>query len=104
MFSLKMITFCKSADCPTSQELLAFQNNAADSGRESLEIRRHLAVCEFCASEVEFYAHYPQAEEKVGKVEIPLPLKELAQALLSNEHKDFSSLNDLLSENENVKA
>jgi len=104
MFSLKMITFCKSADCPTSQQLLAFESDAADSGRETAEIRRHLAVCEFCASEVEFYAHYPQAEERVRKVEIPLPLKELAQALLDNQHKDFSSLNHLLDEKETVKA
>ncbi len=104
MFSLKMITFCKSANCPTSQDLLAFQNNADDSGGEASEIRRHLAVCEFCAAEVEFYAHYPQAEEKVGKVEIPLPLKELAQALLDNKHKDFLSLNNLLGEKETVKA
>ncbi len=104
MFSLKMITFCKSADCPTSQELLAFQNNAAGSDKQTAEIRCHLAVCEFCASEVEFYAHYPQAEEKVAKVEIPLPLFELAQALLSNKHKDFSMLNNLLGEKETVKA
>ena len=104
MFSLKMITFCKSADCPTSQDLLAFQNAAANSGGEKSEIRRHLAVCEFCAAEVEFYAHYPQAEERVGKVEIPLPLRELALALLENKHKDFSSLNNLLGEKEKVKA
>ncbi len=99
-----MITFCKSADCPTSQKLLAFQNNAVDSTKEAMEIRRHLAVCEFCVSEAEFYAHYPQAEEKVGKVEIPLPLFELAQALLSNKHKDFSTLDHLLGEKETVKV
>ena len=99
-----MITFCKSANCPTSQELLAFQNDAVDSGKKASEISCHLAVCEFCASEVEFYAHYPQAEEKVKKVEIPLPLKELAQALLDNKHKDCSSLDNLLGKKETVKA
>ncbi len=104
MFSLKMITFCKSVDCPTSQDLLSFQKNASNTGNRASEIRRHLSVCEFCTSEVEFYAHYPQAEEKVGKVEIPLPLKELAQALLTNKHKDFSMLNHLLGEKETVKA
>jgi len=39
----------------------------------------------------------------VAKVEIPIPLLELAEALLGNKHKDFSVLNKLLSENEGVK-
>ena len=99
-----MITFCKSADCPPSQDLLAFQNDAVENCKKAPEISRHLTVCEFCAAEVEFYAHYPQAVEKVKKVEIPLPLKELAQALLENKHKDFSSLDQLLGEKETVKA
>ena len=102
MFSLKMITFCKSADCPSSQKLLAFQNGEA-ANCESYLIRRHLAACEFCAAEVEFYAHYPQSEETIERTEIPVPLYELAEALLSNRHKDFSLLNKLLSEAETVK-
>ena len=81
MFSLKMVTFCKATNCPSSQELLAFQN-----------------------SEVEFYAHYPPSEEIVARVEIPLPLYELAEALLGNRHKDFLTLNKLLCDNEGVKV
>lgn len=96
-----MITFCKSANCPSSQKLLAFQNGEAE--KEAPQIRGHLAGCEFCAAEIEFYAHYPQSEETIAEVEIPLPLYELAEALLSNKHKAFSSLNKLLSENEGVK-
>lgn len=99
MFSIKMVTFCKSASCPSSQKLLAFQN-AETSEKDAQEIRAHLAGCEFCAAEVEFYAHYPQSDEKVAEVDIPLPLYELAEALLSNKHKDYSLLNKLLSENE----
>jgi hypothetical protein len=71
--------------------------------KERGEIEAHLGACEFCASEVEFYVHYPQAEETVAKVEIPIPLYELAEALLSNKHKDFLALNKLLCENEGVK-
>ncbi len=97
-----MITFCKDKNCPSSQELLAFQGRKVSSvNRERIET--HLTVCEFCASEVEFYAHYPQSEETVATVEIPIPLLELAEALLGNKHKDFSVLNKLLSENEGVK-
>ncbi len=97
-----MVTFCKSAICPSSRDLLAYQTSEVSlRGRERIEA--HLAVCEFCASEVEFYAHYPQSEEKIERTEIPLPLYELAEALLSNRHKDFSLLNKLLNEPESVK-
>jgi len=103
MFSIKMITFCKSTDCPSSQELLAFEIGGEASGKERGNIETHLAACEFCASEVEFYAHYPQAEESVAKVEIPIPLYELAEALLGNKHENYLALNKLLCENEGVK-
>ena len=102
MFSLKMITFCKNASCPTSQDLLAFADGEV-LPNERGRIETHLGVCEFCAAEVEFYAHYPQSEETVARVEIPIPLYELAKALLGNKHKDFFTLNKLLCENEGVK-
>ena len=102
MYSLKMITFCKGTDCPSSQKLLAFQNGKTATN-ESNTVRAHLTACEFCAAEVEFYAHYPQTEEKVERTEIPLPLYQLAEALLSNRHKDFSLLNQLLNEPESIK-
>ncbi|HSK70593.1 MAG TPA: hypothetical protein VK892_02775 [Pyrinomonadaceae bacterium] len=101
MFSIKMVTFCKSGDCPASQNLLKFQNNEL-SPKESRIIREHLAKCEFCATEVEFYSRYPQADDAIATVEIPLPLYELAQALLSNKHKDFQLLNKLLNENDGL--
>jgi hypothetical protein len=102
MLSLKMITFCKSTSCPSSQELLAFADGEVLI-KERRIIETHLEACEFCAAEVEFYSHYPQAEETVAKAEIPVPLYELAEALLSNRHKDFFTLNKLLCENEGVK-
>ncbi len=103
MFRLKMITFCKSASCPSSEDLLSFESGGV-SAKKSKEICAHLTDCEFCAAEVELYAHYPQSEEETStaataKVEIPLPLYELAKALLDNKHKDFSLLNGLLTEN-----
>ena len=62
--------------------LLAFQNGEIEL-RDGAAIRRHLCVCEFCAAEVEFYSHYPPAEETAEAEEIPPPLYELAEALLS---------------------
>ncbi len=90
-----MITFCKSVKCPTSQELLSFQNKEI-TANESCAIEKHLTLCEFCEAEVEFYANYPQSEETVATVEIPIPLFELAEALLGNKHKDYSTLDELL--------
>jgi hypothetical protein len=102
MGSIKMVTFCKSGNCPSSQSLLAFQNSRI-SEKKREEIKSHFAACEFCAAEAEFYAHYPQPEENVDQVEIPIPLLDLAKALLNNKHKDFSVLNQLLGETESVK-
>lgn len=96
-----MINFCKNTNCPSSAEILAFEKGKIRP-EKSEQISFHLSACEFCAAEVEFYAHYPQIEEKVEMVEtaeIPLPLYELAAALLGNKHKEFSTLNKLLCEN-----
>lgn len=103
MLSINMITFCKNASCPASQELLAFQKGETTS-KESAVIREHLESCEFCLTEVDFYAQYPQSEEFVEAVEIPLPLFQLAEALLSNRQKNFSILNRLLIEKEPATA
>jgi hypothetical protein len=101
MLFLNMINFRKNENCPSSYNLLAFQNgDFMNKGGDA--IRTHLGTCEFCAAEVEFYAHYPQAEEKVEAAEIPVPLFELAEALLRNKHKDFSMLDRLLGENEGL--
>ncbi len=79
-----MATFCKNEDCPTSQELLAFQLGDI-SVADSRPIRTHIAVCEFCSAEVEFYERYPPREEfpEVSESPImPAPLQELAEALI----------------------
>lgn len=99
--SMKMIAFNKDVNCPASQDLLAFQKGET-SIAENKEILRHLESCEFCAAEIEFYAHVSPAEETIASVDIPRPLFELAEALLSNGQKKFSLLNKLLNENEEL--
>lgn len=103
MVSIKMINFCKTKTCPTSQELLEFQTAECSATRNGA-IGEHLIFCEFCAAEAEFYSNCPPAAETVHEAEMPHPLFELATALLSNEHKDFSLLNKLLCESEAVKV
>lgn len=100
-FSLKMINFHKNSNCPTSQALLAFQNSET-STINSASLQKHLSECEFCAAEIELYAHCPQAVEECVETEIPAALYELAEALLNNKQKNFSLLNKLL-EAERVK-
>ena len=93
-----MTNFCKNEDCPSSNELFEFQNGDLTQVR-GREIRSHLASCEFCDAEVEFYSHYPQEEgsyEVLENVAIPGPLYELAEALLKNRQADSSSLDALL--------
>lgn len=95
-----MTKFCKNEDCPTSEDLLAFQVGDMPVN-EGADIRRHLAICEFCQAEVEFYTNYPQAEEKVEPTEMPQPLFELAEALL-NKKKDDAFFDKLLEEDEDA--
>lgn len=91
-----MTSFSKSEDCPSSHELLQYENGdmPLDEGRH---VREHLAKCEFCSAEVEFYAHYPQTEDEVVETaDIPAPLYDLAESLLSTKRNKISSLDRLL--------
>ena len=102
MFLAKMINFCKSVNCPASQDLLAFQEDEV-SPNVAREIGEHIERCEFCEAEVEFYERYPQADDDpIQTDKIPSPLYELAEALLNNRHKDKSILNELLGKNKSL--
>ncbi len=101
MFLNKMIEFCKSVNCPSSQVLLTYQRGSATE-KSCEKIKRHTEICDFCTAEVEFYSHYPQSEETVKPEKIPVHLYELAEALLTNKHKDNSLLNQLLNENDRM--
>jgi hypothetical protein len=95
-----MSNFMKNEDCPPSQDLLAFQLGDLDlnAGRFIL---KHIAVCEFCAAESDFYSRYPQFEDGPDPDDhpaMPQPLFELAQSLL-NDKGGRSSLDRLLYRN-----
>jgi hypothetical protein len=100
-----MSDFQKQGDCPSSQDLLAFQTgemSVADGGF----IRLHLRTCDFCAAEAEFYEHYPindEAHEVVCSPEIPEPLFELAEAILSKKEPS-RSLDRLIKEIDSVTS
>lgn len=92
-----MATFRKQEDCPTSQQLLAYQLGDLELSA-SRPIGRHLGVCEFCTSEVAFYERYPVAretEESPAETKMPEPLFELAEALL-NRKRGQESMDEML--------
>ena len=102
MFNKIMISFHKNADCPSSQDLLAYQNNQL-SANITENIGKHICSCDFCGAEVEFYSHCPKVDnERVSVSEIPSPLFELAEALLNNKHKGNSLLNKLLNDSDGL--
>lgn len=92
MFSASNNDFRKSEECPSSQELLDFQNGDIDRER-GVDIRIHNSSCEFCAAEVEFYSRFPQVHDESGEEpeEIPESLYELAEALFKNSAWDTGS-------------
>jgi hypothetical protein len=97
---IKMMTFCKSPKCPSSESLLSYQKGEA-SEKTAQKIEKHLEGCEFCTAEVEFYNRFPQSEEfQTATVEIPIPLLELAQALLTNKSEGSRLLDNMVNEDE----
>ena len=95
-----MLSFHKNLDCPTSQELLAYQNGTAP--KVSLrELYEHIHACDFCGAEAEFYSHFPgTVDEGVSVADIPDHLFELAEALLTNKENGSVLLKRLVKENE----
>lgn len=93
MCKVKAKDFRKSSVCPSSLELLRFQEGGVPE-KSAIEIGNHLSDCEFCVAEVEFYRHYPQPDDSVTVDRLPEPLRQLAEAILRNdfEHAIFDEL------------
>ena len=89
-----MSKFRKEIHCPSSFALVDVVNGEIP-GDEGLRIAHHLASCEFCAAELDFYAHHlPEAAD--GDIpSIPKPLRELAEALMEHETIHISRLRSL---------
>jgi hypothetical protein len=90
-----MSSFRKSKDCPSSDELLGTLSGCIP-GDSGLRIAHHLAGCDFCAGELEFYRHFPPEEENTTSEDMPGPLRELAEALLSRGTIHVSRLEGML--------
>ena len=91
-----MTAFCKSANCPSSDNILSFLNGRLPDDVAG-EIGTHLGVCDFCSAEADFYKHFPHVpDEYVRPVKIPLHLYQLAEALLNDSGRAISSIGKML--------
>jgi len=92
-----MSNFRKEKNCPSSFDLVDVINREID-GEHALRVAVHLASCEFCAAELEFYRAFPPDGFDVPAPPIPAPLLELAEALIAKETIHISRLEYLLKE------
>ena len=90
-----MVNFRKEKHCPSSYELAHASEGEID-GSAGLRLATHLAACDFCAAELDFYRHFPPDGLNLTAAEIPQPLRELAEALLARETIHISKLEQLL--------
>lgn len=104
MLSTKKKKFIKGMACPSSQEILAFQKGEISDIKHRF-VESHSKICDFCGAEIRFYENFPlKTEEIVRFTEIPRPLYELADALLSNKQNCISILNRLINKSKRVKV
>ena len=102
MHKKTMLSFRKDKECPTSEELLAFQKGEA--AKNSIRtIYDHILGCDFCGAESQFYSNFPtEGEETVRVEEIPTHLFELAEAILKNKNEGGRLLSQLIKENASI--
>lgn len=96
---MQLKKFCKSRNCPTT-ETLYFYAGAELTAAETSPVAKHLSVCEFCCSELQFLTAHPPLEEKISPPEIPYQLRQLAEVLLDGKNAGLGFLNKLFRENE----
>jgi len=81
MPSLFTSLFCKTASCPTSQELLDYRRSIV-SAMTLARIESHLESCDFCSAELQLLTRYHSEAEKYSFAEMPAQLRRLAEDLL----------------------
>ncbi len=91
MPSLPVTIFRKSAHCPASETLLAYRKSVMARG-ESAFIEAHLAVCEFCTSELQLLDRYSYGAEEIVIGQIPAALRKLAEELLPRVMRGYSTV------------
>jgi hypothetical protein len=81
MASALVSLFHKKVGCPSSQDLLEY-DQAGPSSADSLSIEAHLASCDFCNAELQLLQHHRSNQEEYAFAEMPLSLLCLAERFL----------------------
>lgn len=75
--------FRKQSTCPSAEILLSY-GAASLTSEKRARVISHLAVCEFCGSELQLLTrHAPVAIERYEQTKMPAPLRYLAESLLA---------------------
>lgn len=94
MASALVTLFHKKVGCPSSQDLLEYDQARLSSSR-SLRIETHLADCDFCNAELQLLNRHQNTQEEYSFAEMPLQLRRLAERLLHGTVAPFHALQRL---------
>lgn len=86
--------FRKTANCPTSQALLACRRSLLTPKDEDY-IESHLASCDFCSAELQLLTRYRSEAEEYSYAEMPAQLRRLAEDLLKRSTAPFRGFAEL---------
>jgi hypothetical protein len=89
--------FNKKVGCPSSQDLLEYDQLRLDSA-QSLRVEAHLVDCDFCNAELQLLNRYQNTQDEYSFAEMPSQLRGLAERLLHSTATPFHTLR-LLEEN-----
>ncbi|HVG34517.1 MAG TPA: hypothetical protein VM911_15710 [Pyrinomonadaceae bacterium] len=88
MYPSLVSVFRKQTSCPSAEMLLCYHSDEL-SAHQRERVASHLNICEFCEAELQLLTEYPASWEECPRVEMPLNLRLLAEALL---HGDLKSV------------
>jgi hypothetical protein len=86
--------FHKKVRCPSSQDLLDYDQACLASGH-SLRIEAHLVDCDFCNAELQLLNRHRNTQDEYSFAEMPLQLRGLAERLLQSSATPFHALRRL---------
>ena len=96
MSSTSVKKFCKTAACPSSEELLDHHRHRLPL-HERAAIEIHLRGCDFCSAELELLKCYRAGETAACRVaEMPRDFRRVAEDLLSNASRGFVRASGLM--------
>lgn len=84
MGSISGSDFRKKWHCPSAEALVSYNHSQPANWRTS-RITAHLAICDFCAAELQLLSKFPLAEHCSETPQMPAHLRALAEALLSSD-------------------